>query len=162
MKWVEALAQKPTSCPTAALVELADSNSGAGEKLTSSVAVADDAVAVELLVDALVTEDEATGLAAGFNAGFLSAAGTPVLIGVSTETTLAGTVTGFGAGFRAGLGAGLAAGALTGGALVATATVRVAVTDFAQTVTDVEPVFEEWAKPSEVAAVQAQVGVGES
>lgn len=161
MKWVEALAQKPTSCPTAALVELADSDSGAGEKLTSSVAVAEDAVAV-LLVDALVTEDEATGLAAGFNAGFLSAAGTPVLIGVSTETTLAGTVTGFGAGFRAGLGAGLAAGALTGGALVATATVRVAVTDFAQTVTDVEPVFEEWAKPSEVAAVQAQVGVGES
>lgn len=161
MKWVEALAQKPTSCPTAALVELADSDSGAGEKLTSSVAVADDAVVV-LLVDALVTEDEATGLAAGFNAGFLSAAGTPVLIGVSTETTLAGTVTGLGAGFRAGLGAGLAAGALTGGALVATATVRVAVTDFAQTVTDVEPVFEEWAKPSEVAAVQAQVGVGES
>lgn len=161
MKWVEALAQKPTSCPTAALVELADSDSGAGEKLTSSVAVAEDAVAV-LLVDALVTEDEATGLAAGFNAGFLSAAGTPVLIGVSTETTLAGTVTGFEAGFRAGLGAGLAAGALTGGALVATATVRVAVTDFAQTVTDVEPVFEEWAKPSEVAAVQAQVGVGES
>lgn len=142
MKWVEALAQKPTSCPTAALVELADSDSGAGEKLTSSVAVADDAVVV-LLVDALVTEDEATGLAAGFNAGFLSAAGTPVLIGVSTETTLAGTVTGLGAGFRAGLGAGLAAGALTGGALVATATVRVAVTDFAQTVTDVEPVFEE-------------------
>lgn len=142
LKWVEALAQKPTSCPTAALVELADSDSGAGEKLTSSVAVADDAVVV-LLVDALVTEDEATGLAAGFNAGFLSAAGTPVLIGVSTETTLAGTVTGLGAGFRAGLGAGLAAGALTGGALVATATVRVAVTDFAQTVTDVEPVFEE-------------------
>lgn len=162
MKWVEALAQKPTSCPTAALVKLAERERGAGEKLTSSVVVADDAVAAVPLVGALAMDDEATGFVAGFTSGFLSAAGTPVLIWFSNETTLTGTVSGSGAGIRAGLGAGLTAGALTGGALVTTATVRVAVTDFAQTVTDVEPVFEEWAKPSEVAAVHAQVGVGES
>lgn len=115
-----------------------------------------------LLVGPLVLEVEAAGLVAGFTTGFFSAAGTPTLIGESTETTLTGTLTGFGACFRAGLGAGLAAGSLTGGVFFTTATVRVAVTDFAQTVTDVEPVFEECAKPSEVAAVQAQVGVGES
>jgi hypothetical protein len=148
------LDQKPTSCPTAALVALADRESGAGEKLTTSVAVADDAVAAMLLVGVLMLEVEAAGLVAGLTTGFFSAAGTPTLIGESTETTLTGTVTG--------LGAGLAAGALTGSAFFTTATVRVGVTDFAQTVTDVALVFEACAKPSEVAAVQAQVGVGES
>ena len=131
---------------------LEETKTGAGEKLTSS-----DAVEIEtpefVAAKALGTTGAATGLgaglgagfAAGLGAGFWSAAGTPFLIGESKLTTLAGAGLGFGAGFDTGAFASgaLVAGALATGSFVVVETVRVAVTDFAQTVTEVAPVLDE-------------------
>ena len=132
---------------------LEETKTGAGEKLTSSVAV--EIETPELLdATALGAAGAATGLGAGLGAGFgaifCRATGTPFLIGESKLTTLAGVGLGLGAGFDTGafaagvLAAGaLATGALAAGAFVDVETVRVAVTDFAQTVTEVAPVFDE-------------------
>lgn len=57
---------------------------------------------------------------------------------------------------------GLADGAFTTGALVATATTRLLTTEDAQTVTEVGPVFDEYAKPPDVEAEQAHACIGES
>ncbi len=127
---------------------LEETKTGAGEKLTSS-----DAVEIETpeLLDAtaLGVAGAATGLGAGLGAGFGSGfcreTGMPFLIGESKLTTLAGAGLGFGAGFDTGaLAAGaLAAGTLAAGSFVVVETVRLAVTDFAQTVTEVAPVLDE-------------------
>lgn len=55
-------------------------------------------------------------------------------------------------------------GAFITGALVAAAetATRVLTTDCAQTVTEVGPVFDEYAKPPDVEAEQAQACIGES
>ena len=53
-------------------------------------------------------------------------------------------------------------GAFTTGAFVATATTRLLTTEDAQTVTEVGPVFEEYAKPPDVEAEQAHACIGES
>ena len=57
---------------------------------------------------------------------------------------------------------GLADGAFITGAFVATATARLLTTEDAQTVTEVGPVFEEYAKPTDVEAEQAHACIGES
>jgi hypothetical protein len=76
---------------------------------------------------------------------------------------LVGIGAGLGVGFgAAGVAGALEAGAFGAGALGATAAVRVLATDFAQTVTEVGPVFDEYAKPPEVDAEQAQAGIGDS
>ena len=53
-------------------------------------------------------------------------------------------------------------GAFTTGAFVATATARLLTTEDAHTVTEVGPVFEEYAKPPDVEAEQAHACIGES
>jgi hypothetical protein len=94
------------------------------------------------------------GLGAGFDtglgAGFSRATGIPFFIGERTLVTLTGAGVGFGVALVTGvfeIGAlatgAFAAGDLATGALVAGATVRLVVTDFAHTVTEVAPVFEE-------------------
>lgn len=139
------------------MTALEETKTGAGEKLNSSAAV--EIKTPELLdATALGVAGAATGLGAGFGAGlatglgagFCRAIGTPFLIGESKLTTLAGAGLGFGAGFDTGaiaagvLTAGaLATGALTAGSFVVVETVRVVVTDFAQTVTEVAPVLDE-------------------
>ena len=53
-------------------------------------------------------------------------------------------------------------GALEVGAFAATLTTRLLTTEDAQTVTEVGPVFEEYAKPPDVDAEQAHACIGES
>jgi hypothetical protein len=53
-------------------------------------------------------------------------------------------------------------GAFTTGAFVATTTARLLTTEDAQTVTEVGPVFDEYAKPPDVEAEQAHACIGES
>jgi hypothetical protein len=80
------------------------------------------------------------GLVAGLGVGFRKATGMPFFIGDSKLTTFTGAGLGFGAGFETGA---FVAGTLAAGALAAGVTVRLVVTDFAQTVTEVDPVFDE-------------------
>ena len=61
------------------------------------------------------------------------------MIGVSKAIGFAAEVVGLGVGF----GVAFATGCLTAGAFVVVATVRVVETDFAHTVTEVGPVFDE-------------------
>ena len=135
------------------MVALAETEIGDGEKLTSPAAEAADEAP---LLTAAISEalgfvgeatgfgaDFATGLATIFGAGFLSAAGTPFLMGVSKAITFAGV--GLGDGLATGVlvtGA-FGIGALSAGVLTGVAAVRVMVTDFAHTVTEVGPVLEE-------------------
>ena len=135
------------------MTALEETKTGAGEKLTSSEAVEIE-TPERLDATALGVAGAATGLGAGLGAGFgaifCRETGTPFLIGESKLTTLAGAGLGFGAGFdtgafaAGGLTAGvLVTGALAAGSFVEVETARVAVTDFAQTVTEVAPVLDE-------------------
>lgn len=127
---------------------LDETETGAGEKLTSSEAVEVNPPE-PVAMSALGAAGAATGLGAGFTAGlgvgFRKATGMPFFIGDSKLTTFTGAGLGFGAGFETGafVAGTLAAGALAAGALAAGVTVRLVVTDFAQTVTEVDPVFDE-------------------
>jgi hypothetical protein len=149
------------------LVALAAREMGAGEKLTSpedEVEFKAELVA-PLWAGALVATGAAiglgAGLGAGFATGFCSATGTPFLIGVKRDPLWVGV--GFGAGFGAAGAAGaFEAGTLAAGVFGAATTVRVAVTDLAQTVTEVGPVFDECENPPDDEAEQAQAGNGES
>lgn len=121
---------------------------GAGEKLTSPEVEADafDVVFTIVLAGVLTGIGAGNGLGAGFiigfETGFWRAAGTPCLIGVKRD--LAGVGAGLATGFSTtGLAGALDTGAFADGDLVATATVRVFATDFAQTVTEVGPVLDE-------------------
>lgn len=153
---------------------LAETDIGDGEKLTSAAAVEEE-IDAPLFSGALAAGgaanglgvDLTTGLTTGLATGFLRATGTPFLMGVSSETTFTGV--GLAVGFAAGaLATGafatgaFAAGVLAGVAFAGVATVRLVDTDFAQTVTDVGPVFDEYAKPPDDGALQAHTGMGES
>ena len=88
-------------------------------------------------------------MGAGFTDGGWSAIGTPVLIGVSRDTVFATEAAGLGVGFGVTFATGvfatgvLTTGVLTAGTLGVVATVRLVETDFAHTVTEVGPVFDE-------------------
>ena len=148
---------------------LAETEIGDGEKLTSPAAVTEE-IDDPLFSGALAAGgaanglgvDLTTGLATGLATGFLRATGTPFLIGVSRATTFTGV--GLAVGFAGGaLATGtFATGVLAGVAFGGVATVRLVDTDFAQTVTDVGPVFDEYAKPPDDEALQAHTGMGES
>lgn len=140
------------------MVALAETDIGAGEKLTSPTEVVETPAEFEepFFAGTLGAATGTTGLGAGLGAGltaglatgFCSAIGTPFAVGVSKATVFTGAGVGFGVGFGDGFtgaltGVAFGVGAFAVGVFEGTATVRVVVTDLAQTVTDVGPVFDE-------------------